>query len=80
MSTSASEAGCSARAAWPRTASASPQKASSVSRPVQRVDARAVGELGLEAGEPGAGIGQRAAQLTTIAPQQHVRVIGRLVA
>ena len=42
------------------------------------VDAGAVGHLGLEALEPGAGIRQRAAQLMTIAPKQHDRVIGRL--
>ena len=78
MSTSASEAGCSARPAWARTASASPQKASRVSTPGAGVDAGAVGHLGLEAREPGAGIGQRAAQLMTIAPEQHDRVIGRL--
>jgi hypothetical protein len=47
-------------------------------QPGAAVDAGAVGELRLEAGQPGAGIGQRTAQLMTIAPQQHVRVIGVL--
>jgi hypothetical protein len=47
-------------------------------QPGAAVDAGAVGELRLEAGQPRAGIGQRTAQLITIAPQQHVRVIGVL--
>jgi hypothetical protein len=78
MSTSASEAGCSARAAWARIASASPQNASNGQDAGAGIGAGAVGHLGLEALEPRAGIGQRTAQLMTIAPQQHHRVIGRL--
>ena len=77
MSTIASEAGCSARAACVRTASASPQNASQGQQTRAGIGAGAVGELGLEAGEPGAGIGQRAAQLMTVTPQQHDSVIGR---
>ena len=78
MSTSASEAGCSARAGVGEDRLGVAAEGLEGQQPGAGVGAGAVGELGLEAGEPGAGVGQRAAQLMAIAPQQHDRVIGRL--
>ena len=45
-------------------------------QPGAGVGAGAVSELCLEAGQPRAGVGQRTAQLMTVAPQQHGGVIG----
>ena len=46
-------------------------------QPVQ-ASVRARSASWLEAGKPGAGIGERAAQLMTVTPQQHGRVIGAM--